>query len=67
MRQWHAPTRGSCALATEIVTAPHRQWPLIEAVEAPWCGALADSTGLEDMAQLLTVAAAARSCFADGA
>jgi hypothetical protein len=28
MRQWQAPTRGSCSPATVIVTAPQRQRPV---------------------------------------
>jgi hypothetical protein len=29
MRQWQAPTRGSCSPEIVIVTAPQRQWPVI--------------------------------------
>jgi hypothetical protein len=49
MRQWHAPTRGSWLQATEICTAPHRQWPVMEEVEAGSCRELAGPAGVEDM------------------
>src|SRR3954466_2449818 len=34
MRQWQAPTRGSCSPVTVIVTAPQRQWPVMGVVSA---------------------------------
>ena len=34
IRQWQAPTRGSCSPATVIATAPQRQWPVIAEREA---------------------------------
>ena len=33
IRQWQAPTRGSCSPATVIFTAPQRQWPVIAELE----------------------------------